>query len=162
MDREANHVLRERVTIQLHLIIKFQMPLLDSLLDPHPEDPAIVDGVRASIMKATVMFFFNSIGLKHRMPFRQLDSAFLHQELEELVSFGDIKVIGSLGLLYPSLVHSQGLLAPHNLSGGHFLVIIEIFHLVSLLEELVVDVSYLMVLGKSGVLLEPVGLITHQ
>jgi hypothetical protein len=68
------------------------MPLLDSLLDPHPEDPAIVDGVRVSIMNATVTFLSNSIGPKHRMPFRQLDSAFLHQELEELVSFGDIKV----------------------------------------------------------------------
>jgi hypothetical protein len=56
----------------------------------------------------------------------------------------------------------KGLLAPHNLSGGHFLVIIKIFHLVSLLEELVIDISYVMVLGKSGILLEPVGLITHQ
>jgi hypothetical protein len=81
-------------------------------LDPHSEDPAIVDGVRVSIMKATITFLFNSIGPKHRMPFRQLDSAFLHQELEELVSFGDIKVIGALGLFYPPLVHSQGFLAP--------------------------------------------------
>jgi hypothetical protein len=58
------------------------MALLDSLLDPYPEDPAIINGVRVSIMKITIMFLFNSIGPKHRMPFRQLDSAFLHQELE--------------------------------------------------------------------------------
>jgi hypothetical protein len=138
------------------------MPLLDSLLDPHPEDPAIVDGVRVSIVKATVTFLFNSIGPKHRMPFRQLDSAFLYQELKKLASLGDIKVVRALCLLYLPLVHSQRLLAPHNLSGSHFLIIIKIFHLVSLLEELVVDISYVMMLGKSGILLEPVGLITHQ
>jgi hypothetical protein len=131
-------------------------------LDPHPEDPAIIDGVRVSIMKTAVTFLFNPIGPKHGMPFRQLDSAFFYHELKELVSLGDIKVIHALGLLYPPLVHSQGILAPHNLSGDHFLVIIKIFYLVSLLEELVVDISYVMVLGKSGILLEHVGLITHQ
>jgi hypothetical protein len=96
------------------------------------------------------------------MPLRQLDSAFFYQELKKLVSLGDIKVVRALGLLYPPLVHSQRLLAPHNLSGGYFFVIIKIFYLVSLLEELVVDISYVMVLGESGVLLEPVGLVTHQ
>jgi hypothetical protein len=150
------------VAIQLHLIIKFQVPFLDSLLDLHSEDPTIIDGVGVSIMKTTVTFLFNPIGPKHRMPLRQLDSAFFYQELKKLVSLGDIKVVRSLGLLYLSLVHSQGLFAPHNLSGGHFLVIIKIIHLVSLLEELVVDISYVMMLGKSGILLEPVGLITHQ
>jgi hypothetical protein len=150
------------MAVQFHLIIKLQVSLLDSLLDPHSEDPTIVDGVRVSIVKAAVTFLFNSIGLKHRMPFRQLDSTFLYQELKELVSFGDIEVIRSLGLFDPPLVHSQRFLAPHNLSGGHFLVIIRILHLVSLLEELVVDVSYVVMLGKSGVLLEPIGLVTHQ
>jgi hypothetical protein len=96
------------------------------------------------------------------MPFRQLDSAFLHQELEELVSFGEIKVIRALGLLYPPLVHSQRLLAPHDFSSGHFLVIIKFLNLISLLEELVIDISYVMVLGKSGILLEPISLIAHQ
>jgi hypothetical protein len=131
------------------------MPFLDSLLDPHPEDPAIIDGVRLSIMKTTITFLFDSIGPKHRMPFRQLDLAFLHQELEELVSFGDIKVIRALGLLYPPLVHSQRLLAPHNFSSGHFLVIIKFLNLISLLEELVIDISYVMMLSKPGILLEP-------
>jgi hypothetical protein len=96
------------------------------------------------------------------MPFRQLDSAFFYQELKELVSFGDIKVIRALGLFYPPLIHSQRLPTPHNLSSGQFLIVIEIFHLVSLLEELVVDISYVMMFGKSGILLKPVGLITHQ
>jgi hypothetical protein len=95
------------------------------------------------------------------MPFRQLDSAFLHQELKELVSFGDIKVIGALGLLDPPLFHSQRLFAPHNFSSGHLLVIIKFFHLISLLKELVIDISYVMVLGKSGILLEPISLIAH-
>jgi hypothetical protein len=136
--------------------------LLDSLLDPHPEDPAVIDGVRVSIMEAAVMFFFNPIEPKYRMPFRQLDSAFFYQELKKLVNFGDVKVIRALGLLDPPLVHSQRLLAPHNLSGSHFLIIIRISHLVSLLEKLIVDVSYVMVLVKSGVLLEPIGLVAHQ
>jgi hypothetical protein len=96
------------------------------------------------------------------MPFKQLDSAFLYQELKKLVSFGDVEVIGALGLLDPPLVHSQRLLAPHNLSGGHFLIIIRIFHLVSLLEELIIDVGYVVVLVESGVLLEPIGLVSHQ
>jgi hypothetical protein len=46
------------------------------------------------------------------MPLRQLDSAFLHQELKELISLGHIEVIRALGLLYPPLVHSQRLFAP--------------------------------------------------
>jgi hypothetical protein len=149
------------MAIQFHLIVKFQVSLLDSLLDPHPKDPAVIDGVRVSIMEAAVTFLFNSIGRKHRMPFRQLDSAFFYQELKKLVSFGDVEVICALGLLDPPLVHSQRLLAPHNFSGGHFLIIIRISHLVGPLEELIVDVSYVVVLGKSGVLLEPIGLVAH-
>jgi hypothetical protein len=58
------------MAIQFHLIIKFQVSFLDSLLDPHPEDPAVIDGVRVSIMEAAVTFLFNPIGPKHRMPFR--------------------------------------------------------------------------------------------
>jgi hypothetical protein len=79
---------------------------LDSLLDPHPENPAIVDGVRVYVVKSTISFLFNSIGSKHRMPFWQLDSAFLYKELKELISLGHIKIICALGLLDPSLVHS--------------------------------------------------------
>jgi hypothetical protein len=94
------------VTIQLHLVIEFQVTLLDSLLDPHSEDPAIINEVRVSIMKSTITFLFNPIGLKHRMPLRQLDSAFFHQELKELVSLSHVKVIRALGLLYPPLVHN--------------------------------------------------------
>ena len=94
------------MVIQLHLIIKFQVTLLDILLDSHPENPAIINGVRVSVMKTTVTFLFNSIGPKHRMPFWQLDSAFLHQELKEFISLSHVKVIRALGLLYPLLVHS--------------------------------------------------------
>jgi hypothetical protein len=67
------------MSIQFHFIVKVQVSLLDSLLDPHPEDPAVIDGVRVSIMEATITFLFNPIGPKHRMPLRQLDSAFLYQ-----------------------------------------------------------------------------------
>jgi hypothetical protein len=89
------------MAIQFHLIVKLQVPLLDSLLDPHPEDPAVI-GVRISIMEATIMFLFNPIGPKHRMPFRQLDSAFLYQELKKFVNFDDVEVICALGLLDPN------------------------------------------------------------
>jgi hypothetical protein len=111
-------------------------------------------------MEAAVTFLFNPIGPKHRMPFRKLDSAFFHQELKKLVRFGDVEVICALGLLDPPLVHSQRFLASHDLSGSHFLIIVRIFHLVGPLEELIVDVSYVIVLGKPGVL-KPVGLIAH-
>jgi hypothetical protein len=96
------------------------------------------------------------------MPFRQLDSAFLYQEIKEFISFGDVEVICDLGLLDPLLVHSQRFLAPHDLSGGHFLFIIRISHLVGPLKELIVDVSYVVVFGKPGVLLETIGLVAHQ
>jgi hypothetical protein len=79
---------------------------LDSLLDPHPENPAIVDGVRIHVMKPAISFLFNSIRPKHRMPFWQFDSAFLYKELKEIISLGHIKIICALGLLDPSLVHS--------------------------------------------------------
>jgi hypothetical protein len=80
--------------------------LLDSLLDPHPENPAIIDGVKVPVMKSAVSFLFNSIWSKHRMPLWQLDSASLYKELKELVSLGHIKIICALGLFYLSLVHS--------------------------------------------------------
>jgi hypothetical protein len=91
--------------------------LLDSLLDPHPEDPVVINGVRISIMEATVTFLFNPIGPKHRMPFRQLDSAFFYQELKKLVSFGDVEVICAIGLLDPLLVIVKGSL-PHIISAA--------------------------------------------
>jgi hypothetical protein len=81
------------------------MTFLDSLLNPHPENPAIIDGVRIPVMKPAISFLFNSIRPKHRMPFWQLDSTSLYKELKELISLGHIKVICALGLLDPSLVH---------------------------------------------------------
>jgi hypothetical protein len=131
-------------------------------LDPHPEDPAVIDGVRIPIMEATVMFFFYSIGRKHRMPFRQLDSAFLYQELKKFISLGDIEVICALGLLDPTLVHSQRFLAPHDFSGSHLLITVRILHLVDPFKELIIDVSYVMMLVESSVLLKPLGLVAHQ
>jgi hypothetical protein len=81
------------------------MTFLDGLLNSHPENPALIDGVRIPVVKSTVSFLFNSIRLKHRMPIWQLDSAFLYKELKELISLGHIKVICALGLLDLSLVH---------------------------------------------------------
>jgi hypothetical protein len=81
------------------------MTFLDSLLDSHPENPALLDGVRIPIMKLAISLFFDSIRPKHRMPFWQLDPAFLYKELKELISLGHIKIIRALSFLDPSLVH---------------------------------------------------------
>jgi hypothetical protein len=150
------------MAIQFHLVVKLQVSLLDSLLDPHPEDPAVIGGVRIPVMEATITFFFNPIGPKHRMPFRQLGSAFFYQELKKFIGFGDVEVVCALGLLDPTLVHGQQFLAPHDLSGSHFLIIVKIFHLVGPFKELIVDVSYVVMLVESSVLLKPIGLVAHQ
>jgi hypothetical protein len=120
------------MAIQLHLVVKFKVPLLDSLLDPHPEDPAVVDRVRIPIVEAAIALLINPIGPKHGMPLRQLDSAFFHQKLKQLIGFSDVKVVGALRLFDPTLVHGQGLLAPHDLSGSYLLIVIGIFHLIGL------------------------------
>jgi hypothetical protein len=100
------------VAVQFHLVVELEMTLLDSLLDPHPEDPAVVDGVRIPVMEATVMFLSYSIRPKHGMPLRQFDSAFLHQEFKQLINFSDIKVVCAFGLLDLALIHGQWLFAP--------------------------------------------------
>jgi hypothetical protein len=33
------------VAIQLHFVVELKVTFLDGLLDPHPEDPEIIDGV---------------------------------------------------------------------------------------------------------------------
>jgi hypothetical protein len=53
------------MAVQFHFVVKFEVPFLDSFLDPHPEDPAVVDGVRIPVMEATVTFLLYSIGPKH-------------------------------------------------------------------------------------------------
>jgi hypothetical protein len=96
------------------------------------------------------------------MPLRQFDSAFLHQEVKQLISFSDVKVVCAFGLLDPALIHGQRLLPPHDLSSSHFLIIVKVFHLIGLLQELIVDISYIMLLVEPGVFLKPVGLVAHQ
>jgi hypothetical protein len=93
------------VAIQLHLVVKFEVPLLDGLLDPHSKDPTVVDRVRVPVVEATIASLFNPIGPKHGMPFRQLDSAFFHQELKQFIGFGDVKVVRAFSLFDPTLIH---------------------------------------------------------
>jgi hypothetical protein len=81
------------------------MTFLDSLLNSHPENPALIDGVRIPVVKPVVSFLLDSIRPKHRMPLWQLDSAFLYKELKELISLGHIKIISAFGLFDPSLIH---------------------------------------------------------
>jgi hypothetical protein len=61
------------------------MSFLDGFLNPYSENPAFIDGMRIPVMKSTVLLIFHSIRPKHRMPLWQLDPAFFHEEIEELV-----------------------------------------------------------------------------
>jgi hypothetical protein len=112
-------------------------------------------------VEATVTFLLYSIGLKHGMPFRQSDSAFLYQELKQLVSFRDVEIVGPFGLFAPALIHSQWLLSPHDFGRSHVLFIIRVFHQVGLVQELVVDIRHIMLLAEPGILLEAVCLVAH-
>jgi hypothetical protein len=96
------------------------------------------------------------------MPFRQLDSAFLHQELKQLISFSDVEIVGAFGLFNPALIHGQWLLSPHDFGRSHVLVIIRILHLVGSFQELIVDICYVMLFVEPDIFLETVGLVAHQ
>jgi hypothetical protein len=93
------------------------MTFLDSLLNSHPENRALIDGVGIPVVKPAVSLFFDSIRPKHRMPFWQLDSAFLHKELKELISLGHIKVIVPLACLTHLWFTVNGSL-PHTISAA--------------------------------------------
>jgi hypothetical protein len=112
-------------------------------------------------MEATITSLFNPIGPKHGMPLRQLDSAFFHQELKQFIGFGNVKVVRAFSLFDPALVHGQRLFAPHDLSGSYLLIIIGILHLVSLFQELIVDIIYIVLLVEPCILLKPIGLVAH-
>jgi hypothetical protein len=96
------------------------------------------------------------------MPLWQLDPAFFHEEIEELICLGYIKIIGAFSLLDPPLIYSQWLFAPHNLCCSYFLFIIIFISLICPFEELILNFSYIIVLDKSGVFLEAICLIAHQ
>jgi hypothetical protein len=81
------------------------MTLLDSLLNSHPKDPALIDGMRIPVVKPTIFLFFHSIRPKHRMPIWQFDSAFFYEELKELICLGHITIIGAFSLLNPPLIY---------------------------------------------------------
>jgi hypothetical protein len=134
------------------------MTFLDSLLNSHPKDPALIDGVRIPVMKPTVSFFLHSIRPKHRMSIWQLDSAFFHEELKELICFGNIKIIGAFSLLDPPLIYCQWLFDPHYFGCSYFFFII-FLSLIFPFEELIIDVSYVTVFDKSGVFLEGISMV---
>jgi hypothetical protein len=96
------------------------------------------------------------------MPFTQLDSAFLHQEFKQIISFSDVKVVCAFGLFEPALIHGQRFLPPDDFSSSHFLIIVRVLHLIGLLQELIVDISYVVLFAEPGVFLKPVGLVAHQ
>jgi hypothetical protein len=95
------------------------------------------------------------------MPFRQSDSAFLHQELKQLVSLCDVEIIGAFGLFDLELIHSQWLFSPHDFGCSHVLVIIRVLHQVGFVQELVVDIRHVVLFAELGILLETVCLVAH-
>jgi hypothetical protein len=113
-------------------------------------------------MEAAVTFLFYSMGPKHGMPFRQLDSAFLHQEIKQLISFSDVEIIGAFGLFDPALIHGQWFLPPHDFDRSHVLVIIRVLNLVGFFQELIVDIRHVVLFAEPGVFLKTVGLVAHQ
>jgi hypothetical protein len=96
------------------------------------------------------------------MPFRQFDSAFFHQEFKQLIGFSEVKVVCAFGLFDPALIHGQQFLPSHDLSSSHFLVIVRVLHLIGLFQELIVDISYVVLFAEPGVFLKTVGLVAHQ
>jgi hypothetical protein len=113
-------------------------------------------------MEATVTFLLYSIGPKHGMPFRQFDSAFLHQELEQLISFGNVEIIGAFGLFDLALIHGQRFFPPHDFGCSHILVIIRVLRLVGFVQKLIVDIRHGVLFAEPGIFLETVGLVAHQ
>jgi hypothetical protein len=86
------------------------------------------------------------------MPFRQFDSAFLHQELKQLISFSNVEIVGAFGLFDPTLIHGQRFFSPHDFGRSHVLVIIRILHLVRFFQELVVDIRHVVLFAEPGFL----------
>jgi hypothetical protein len=66
----------------------------------------------------------------------QLDPAFFHEEIEELICLGYIKIIGAFSLLDPSLIYCQWLFAPHHFCCSYFLFIIIFTSLIYLKEQM--------------------------
>jgi hypothetical protein len=95
------------------------------------------------------------------MPIWQLNSAFFHEELKELICIGHIKIISAFSLLNPPLIYCQWL-CPTLFQLHYFLFIIIFLSLICPFEELILDVSYVIVFDKSGVFLEAISLISHQ
>jgi len=96
---------RERVLVNLHLSIKPQVSLLDSSLDTLPEHPAIINGVGVGVMETAILLVLHPISTQNRMIRLELDATLIHQQFKQSISLGHIKVIGSLVLLGPTLVH---------------------------------------------------------
>jgi hypothetical protein len=113
-------------------------------------------------MEAAVTFLFYSIGPKHGMPFGQLDSAFFHQELKQLISFSDVEIVGAFRLFDPALIHGQWFLPPHDFGRSHILVIIRVLRLVGFFPELIVDIRHVVLLAEPGIFLKTVALVAHQ
>ena len=77
-----------------------------------PKDFAFIHGMRSSVMEFAELLLFQLIRGQHDMTIGQLDLPLLKQEIEELVRFGNIKVITLLNSSSPGIWHHHYLLAP--------------------------------------------------
>ena len=77
-----------------------------------PEDSAFISAMRSSVMKFVELLVLQLIRGQYDMTIEQLDLPLLKQEIEELVRFGNIKVITLLNSSSPRIWHHHCLLAP--------------------------------------------------
>ena len=76
------------------------------------EDSAFISGMRGSVMELVELLILQLIRGQHNMTIGQLDLPLLKQEIEELVWFGDIKVIALLDSSSLGIWHHYCFLAP--------------------------------------------------
>jgi len=77
-----------------------------------PKNSAFISGMRSSIMELVELLILQLIRGQHDMTIGQLDLPLLKQEIEELVQFGNIKVITLLDSSSLRIWHHYCLLAP--------------------------------------------------
>ena len=77
-----------------------------------PENSIFISGMRSSVMELVELLILQLIRWQHNMIIGQLDLSLLKQEIEELVSFCDIKVIALLDSSSPRIWYHYYLFAP--------------------------------------------------
>ena len=110
-----------------------------------PEDSAFISGMRGGIMELAELPILQLIRGQHDMTIRHLDLPFFKQEIEELVRFGDIKIVAFLDSSPPRIWHHHYLLASIPFSCSNLFIFIFIA---------VIDWVWIISFGYCGTFLE--------